>query len=259
MIRSPARAAVRSRAPPASRPPHEGRTRTTLWSPIATGTSRPTRTRSSSLAGAGWSSPAVASCSTTSSPTLISTPASPARRTRTSAPAASGRVRACRRRSSCATGGRSSPPERREARRSSRRCCGSWSTGSTSACRSRRRSPPRERRSATAATTQAEPAFIAQPTTPGLEALGQSFAVSTTSPLDPTITIPPTIGTATGLRVPDAPSDPRRRRAGSARRRGGRRACAPLIGAPGERLSCRVGCRPDGDLLRPHRTRPGSA
>jgi gamma-glutamyltranspeptidase / glutathione hydrolase len=49
------------------------------------------------------------------------------------------------------------------------------------------------------ATTQAEPAFIAQPTTPGLEALGQSFTVSTTSPLDPSITIPPTIGTATGL------------------------------------------------------------
>ncbi len=48
-------------------------------------------------------------------------------------------------------------------------------------------------------TTQAEPAFIAQPTTPGLEALGQSFTVSTTSPLDPSITIPPTIGTASGL------------------------------------------------------------
>ena len=49
------------------------------------------------------------------------------------------------------------------------------------------------------ATTQAEPAFIAEPTTPGLEALGQSFTVSSTSPLDPTITIPSTIGTATGL------------------------------------------------------------
>ena len=49
------------------------------------------------------------------------------------------------------------------------------------------------------ATTQAEPAFIAQPTTPGLEALGQSFVISNTSPLDPTISIPPTIGTATGL------------------------------------------------------------
>ncbi len=48
-------------------------------------------------------------------------------------------------------------------------------------------------------TTQAEPAFIAEPTTPGLEALGQSFTVSNTSPLDPTITIPSTIGTATGL------------------------------------------------------------
>jgi gamma-glutamyltranspeptidase/glutathione hydrolase len=49
------------------------------------------------------------------------------------------------------------------------------------------------------ATTQAEPDFIAAPTTPGLRQLGQTFAVSNTSPLDPTITIPPTIGAATGL------------------------------------------------------------
>jgi len=34
-------------------------------------------------------------------------------------------------------------------------------------------------------TTQAEPDFIALPTTPGLEALGQQFAISNTSPLDP--------------------------------------------------------------------------
>jgi gamma-glutamyltranspeptidase/glutathione hydrolase len=50
-------------------------------------------------------------------------------------------------------------------------------------------------------TTTAEPAFIALPTTPGLEQLGQSFAVSDTSPLDPNITIAPTIGVATGLEV----------------------------------------------------------
>lgn len=50
-------------------------------------------------------------------------------------------------------------------------------------------------------TTQAEPAFIAEATTPGLEQLGQKFAVSNTSPLDPTITIPPTIGTASGLEI----------------------------------------------------------
>ena len=50
-----------------------------------------------------------------------------------------------------------------------------------------------------AATTQAEPAFIAEPTTPGLEDLGQSFAVNDTSPLDPTIKISPDIGTAAGL------------------------------------------------------------
>ena len=49
------------------------------------------------------------------------------------------------------------------------------------------------------ATTQAEPDFIALPTTPGLEALGQKFAISNTSPLDPLIQIPPTIGAATGL------------------------------------------------------------
>jgi gamma-glutamyltranspeptidase/glutathione hydrolase len=48
-------------------------------------------------------------------------------------------------------------------------------------------------------TTQAEPAFIALPTTPGLEALGQQFAVTDTSPLNPSIQIPPTIGAATGL------------------------------------------------------------
>jgi gamma-glutamyltranspeptidase/glutathione hydrolase len=49
------------------------------------------------------------------------------------------------------------------------------------------------------ATSQAEPAFIAASTTPGLEALGQSFAVSDTSPLNPSIIIPSDIGAATGL------------------------------------------------------------
>ncbi|MDQ4012045.1 MAG: gamma-glutamyltransferase [Actinomycetota bacterium] len=50
-----------------------------------------------------------------------------------------------------------------------------------------------------AATTQAEPAFIAATTTPGLEALGHKFAVSDTSPLDPTIKINPDIGVASAL------------------------------------------------------------
>jgi len=50
-------------------------------------------------------------------------------------------------------------------------------------------------------TTQAEPAFIALPTTPGLEALGQTFKISDTSPLNPSIMIAPTIGTATGLEL----------------------------------------------------------
>jgi gamma-glutamyltranspeptidase/glutathione hydrolase len=50
-------------------------------------------------------------------------------------------------------------------------------------------------------TTQAEPAFIAQPTTPGLEALGQKFSITDTSPLNPSIQIAPTIGVATGLEL----------------------------------------------------------
>jgi gamma-glutamyltranspeptidase/glutathione hydrolase len=48
-------------------------------------------------------------------------------------------------------------------------------------------------------TTQAEPDFIALPTTPGLQTLGHYFAITNTSPLDPSIQIPPTIGAATGL------------------------------------------------------------
>jgi gamma-glutamyltranspeptidase/glutathione hydrolase len=50
-------------------------------------------------------------------------------------------------------------------------------------------------------TTQAEPAFLAQPTTAGLKRLGQSFAVVDTSPLNPKIKIAPTIGTATALEL----------------------------------------------------------
>ena len=49
------------------------------------------------------------------------------------------------------------------------------------------------------ATSQAEPAFIAASTTPDLQALGQAFAISDTSPLNPSIIIPPDIGAATGL------------------------------------------------------------
>ena len=49
------------------------------------------------------------------------------------------------------------------------------------------------------AVTQAEPAFLAAPTTPGLEQLGQSFAIDDSSPLDPSIKISPDIGAATGL------------------------------------------------------------
>ena len=71
------------------------------------------------------------------------------------------------------------------------------------------------------ATTQAEPDFIAQPTTPGLEALGQTFRISDTSPLDPTIKIPSTIGVASGLEAPGrvqwlAAAEPTRRGGGSA-------------------------------------------
>ncbi|MGH3961916.1 MAG: gamma-glutamyltransferase [Pseudonocardiaceae bacterium] len=50
-----------------------------------------------------------------------------------------------------------------------------------------------------AETTQAEPAFIAAPVTADLETLGHKFAISDTSPLDPTITISPEIGVASAL------------------------------------------------------------
>jgi gamma-glutamyltranspeptidase/glutathione hydrolase len=59
---------------------------------------------------------------------------------------------------------------------------------------------PRASQRNTASTT-AEPAFIAQPTTPGLEQLGQVFATSTTSPLAPQIQIAPTIGVASSLQI----------------------------------------------------------
>jgi gamma-glutamyltranspeptidase/glutathione hydrolase len=52
-----------------------------------------------------------------------------------------------------------------------------------------------------AASTQAEPAFIAEPTTDGLKALGQTFSISDTSPLNPSIKIAPTIGVASALEV----------------------------------------------------------
>jgi gamma-glutamyltranspeptidase/glutathione hydrolase len=48
-------------------------------------------------------------------------------------------------------------------------------------------------------TSQAEPSFVAAATTPGLQALGQTFVINNKSPLDPTIIIPPDIGAATGL------------------------------------------------------------
>jgi gamma-glutamyltranspeptidase/glutathione hydrolase len=69
--------------------------------------------------------------------------------------------------------------------------------------------------------TQAEPAFIAQPTTPGLQQLGHSFTVSDTSGLDPTIKIPPTIGVASALELLGhgrvlAVAEPSRRGGGSA-------------------------------------------
>ncbi len=48
-------------------------------------------------------------------------------------------------------------------------------------------------------TTQAEPEFIAAPATRGLVALGHRFAISDTSPLDPTIKISPDIGVASAL------------------------------------------------------------
>jgi gamma-glutamyltranspeptidase/glutathione hydrolase len=71
------------------------------------------------------------------------------------------------------------------------------------------------------AVTQAEPGFIAAPTTAGLERLGQSFAIVDTSPLDPSIQISPDIGAATGLQFLSrgrvlAAAEPLRRGGGSA-------------------------------------------
>ncbi len=71
------------------------------------------------------------------------------------------------------------------------------------------------------AVTQAEPAFIALPATTGLQALGQRFAIVDTSPLNPSITIPPDIGAASGLEFLDqdrvlAAAEPVRRGGGSA-------------------------------------------
>lgn len=64
-------------------------------------------------------------------------------------------------------------------------------------------------------------AFIGAPTTPGLEQLGQSFAIVDTSPLDPAIQISPDIGAATGLEFLGqgqvlAAAEPVRRGGGSA-------------------------------------------
>ena len=69
--------------------------------------------------------------------------------------------------------------------------------------------------------TQAEPAFIAEPTTAGLQQLGQSFAISDTSPLNPNIKISPDIGAAAGLEFLGggkilAAAEPVRRGGGSA-------------------------------------------
>jgi gamma-glutamyltranspeptidase/glutathione hydrolase len=67
-----------------------------------------------------------------------------------------------------------------------------------------------------AASTQVEPAFLQLPEAPGLQALGHRFDVRTTSPLDPSITISPDIGVASGLEFVGhgkvvAAGEPRRR------------------------------------------------
>jgi gamma-glutamyltranspeptidase / glutathione hydrolase len=71
------------------------------------------------------------------------------------------------------------------------------------------------------AKTQAEPAFIAQPTAAALQSLGHTFSITDTSGLDPTIKIAPTIGTASGLEFLGrgrllAAAEPSRRGGGSA-------------------------------------------
>ncbi len=69
--------------------------------------------------------------------------------------------------------------------------------------------------------TLAEPAFLRQSSTPGLRALGQTFGTDTTSPLDPSIRTPATIGAASGLEVLGndrflAAAEPRRAGGGAA-------------------------------------------
>jgi gamma-glutamyltranspeptidase/glutathione hydrolase len=72
-----------------------------------------------------------------------------------------------------------------------------------------------------AASTQVEPAFLAEPAVAGLRALGQRFDVRDTSPLDPSIKISPDIGVASGLEFAGrgkviAAGEPRRRGGSSA-------------------------------------------
>ncbi|HEY0448463.1 gamma-glutamyltransferase, partial [Actinophytocola sp.] len=72
-----------------------------------------------------------------------------------------------------------------------------------------------------AASTQAEPGFLAEPAVAGLRALGHRFDVRDTSPLDPSIKISPDIGVASGLEFAGrgkviAAGEPRRRGGSSA-------------------------------------------
>jgi gamma-glutamyltranspeptidase / glutathione hydrolase len=81
--------------------------------------------------------------------------------------------------------------------------------------------PRASQRNSATNTTQAEPDFIAKPTTPALEALGDRFTISKTSPLNPDIAIAPTIGVESALELSGhgrmlAAAEPTRRGGGSA-------------------------------------------
>ncbi len=215
--RSPGPADAPSRAPPASRPRGMRPTRTTSSSPTATATSSPTRTRSSSSAGAGSSFPGRGFLLNNELTDFDFAPAtrgcpgpeSPGRR-QTSALEHVADDRAPQ---------RTAVPRHRRGRRRDDHHDGARHPRQPD--RSRHDAPGGDRRPAGLPAQQRHDpgrAGVHRPADdPG--ARGPRAVVhrlKDTSPLDPTITIPSTIGTATGLEFLDAPPDPRGGRAGPA-------------------------------------------
>ncbi len=107
-------------------------------------------------------------------------------------------------------------------------------------------------------TTQAEPAFIAEPTTPGLEALGQSFVDQGHLRARSLDHDRADDRHRHGARVPLGPPRPRRGGASASERRRGRRPQAPLTRCSRNPAEAPRRLSPDGDLLRPLRPRTRS-